>query len=143
MNSKVKSKKTKVKIQKMEDEIESFELHEEGKPYKISHRCFYFSKEVIGFLKECNYDRIYHSMFDQLLRSATSIGANVVKGKSGSSKKDWKNFYVIALKSANETKYWLCLISETMEVSKLKINELIKEADEISKIIASIILNAK
>jgi four helix bundle protein len=82
-------------------------------------------------------------MFDQLVRSATSIGANVVEGRSGSSKKDWKNFYVIALKSANETKYWLCLISETMEVSKPKINELIKEADEISKIIASIILNAK
>jgi four helix bundle protein len=50
---------------------------------------------------------------------------------------------VIALKSANESKYWLCLISETMEVSKPKINELIKEADDISKIIASIILNAK
>jgi len=82
-------------------------------------------------------------MFDQLLRSATSIGANVVEGKSGSSKKDWKNFYVIALKSANETKYWLCLIGETLEVSKNKINELIKEADEISKIIASIILSAK
>ena len=127
----------------MEDEIETFELHEEGKPYKISHRCFYFSKEVIGFMKECKYDRIYHSMFDQLLRSATSIGAKVVEGKSGSSKKDWKNFYVIALKSANETKYWLCLISETLDVSKSKINELIKEADEISKIIASIILNAK
>ena len=127
----------------MEDEIGTFELHEEGKPYKISHRCFYFSKEVIGFIKECKYDRIYHSMFDQLLRSATSIGANVVEGKSGSSKKDWKNFYVIALKSANETKYWLCLISETLEVSKSKISELIKEADEISKIIASIILNAK
>ena len=81
-------------------------------------------------------------MFDQLLRSATSIGANVVEGKAGSSKKDWKNFYVIALKSANETKYWLCLISETMEVSKPKINELIKEANEISKIIASIVIKA-
>ncbi|MFZ1369242.1 MAG: four helix bundle protein [Ferruginibacter sp.] len=126
----------------MDDEIETFELHEEGKVYKISHRCFYFSKEVIDFIKECKYDRIYHSMFDQLLRSATSIGANVVEGKSGSSKKDWKNFYVIALKSANETKYWLCLISETMEVPKLKINELIKEADEISKIIASIIVKS-
>jgi hypothetical protein len=63
----------------MDDEIETFELHEEGKPYKISHRCFYFSKEVIGFIKECKYDRVYHSMFDQLIRSATSIGANVVK----------------------------------------------------------------
>ena len=127
----------------MEDEIETFELHEEGRPYKISHGCFYFSKEVIGFIKECKYERIYHSMFDQLLRSATSIGANVVEGRSGSSKKDWKNFYVIALKSSNETKYWLCLISETMEISKSKINELITEADEISKIIASIIINAK
>jgi four helix bundle protein len=81
-------------------------------------------------------------MFDQFLRSATSIGANVVEGKSGSSKKDWKNYYAIAMKSANETKYWLCLINETIEVSKSKINELIKEADEISKIIASIIVKS-
>lgn len=81
----------------MEDEIETFELNDKEKPYKISHRCFYFSKEVFGFINECKYDKIYHSMFDQLLRSATSISANVVEGKSGSSKKDWKNFYVIAL----------------------------------------------
>lgn len=127
----------------MNDTIDTFELNEEGKAYRISHRCFYFSKEVILFIKGTKYERIYHSMFDQLLRSATSSGANVVEGKSGSSKKDWKNYYAIALKSANETKYWLCLISETIEVAKLKINELIKEADEISKIIASIILNAK
>lgn len=127
----------------MEDEIEIFELNEDAKPYKISHRCFYFSKEVISFIKECKYEKIYHSLFDQLLRSATSIGANVVEGKSGSSKKDWKNFFVIALKSANESKYWLCLISETLEVPGVKVNELIREADEISKIIASIILNSK
>ncbi len=126
----------------MDDTTETFELNEDEKPYKISHRCFYFSKGVILFIKECMYERIYHSMFDQLLRSATSIGANVVEGKSGSSKKDWKNYYAIALKSANETKYWLCLINETIEVSKSKINELIKEADEISKIIASIIVKS-
>lgn len=127
----------------MSSEIEIFELNEGEKPYKISHRCFYFSKEVILFAKNCKYDRIYHSLFDQLIRSATSIGANVVEGKSGSSKKDWRNYYAIALKSANETKYWLCLIKETIEVAIPKIDELIKEADEISKIIASIILNAK
>lgn len=125
------------------DSFEIFEVHEDGKPYKISHRCFYFSKEVLLFVKECKYEVIYRSLFDQLVRSATSIGANVVEGKSGSSKKDWKNFYVIALKSANETKYWLCLISETLEVSKEKIKLLIQEADEISKIIASIIINSK
>ena len=127
----------------MEDEFEIFELNEEGKPYKISHRCFYFSKEVILFVKECKYENTFRSLFGQLVRSATSIGANVVEGKSGSSKKDWKNFYVIALKSANETKYWLCLIKETTDVPKTRIDALINEADEISKIIASIIINAK
>ena len=95
------------------------------------------------FVGRCDYDRIYSSLFDQLLRSGTSIGANVVEARAGSSAKDWKNYLVIALKSANETKYWLCLIRDTMSVDKEKINELIKEADEISKIIASIILKAK
>jgi len=98
---------------------------------------------VILFVRECKYDTVFRSVFEQLVRSATSIGANVVEGKSGSTKKDWKNFYVIGLKSANETKYWLCLIKETMDVPKTKIDELIREADEISKIIASIIINAK
>jgi len=50
----------------MDDTIETFELNEDEKPYKISHRCFYFSKEVILFIKECKYEKIYHSMFDQL-----------------------------------------------------------------------------
>ncbi len=127
----------------MEEDVEIFELNEDDKPYKISHRCFYFSKGVILFVKECKYDIVFRSLFEQLVRSATSIGANVVEGRSGSTKKDWKNFYVIALKSANETKYWLCLIKETMDVPETKINELINEADEISKIIASIIINAK
>lgn len=127
----------------MDDGFEIFELNEEAKPYKISHRCYAFSKEVIRYVKECKYDNIFRSLFEQLIRSATSIGANVVEGKSGSSRKDWKNFYVIALKSANETKYWLCLIRDTMNVSDAKIQELINEADEISKIIASIIINAK
>jgi len=79
------------------------------------------------------------------LRSATSIGANIVEAKAGSSKKDFRNFYTIALKSANETKYWLCLIRDTniVNIEKDKIVELIAEADELSKIIASIIINAK
>jgi len=127
----------------MEDEIEFFELKEEDKPYGIKHRCFYFSKEVVKIVGMVKYDRIYHSMFDQLLRSATSIGANLVEGTAGSSKKDWRNYYAIALKSANETKYWLCLIRDTIDVSKEKLNELIIEANELSKIIASIIVKSQ
>jgi len=88
-------------------ELEPFELNEEERPYNIRHRCFHFSKQVILFIKSCQYEKIYSSLFDQLVRSATSIGANLVEGSAGSSKKDWKKFQVIALKSANETKYWL------------------------------------
>lgn len=127
----------------MTDEFDAFEVNEGEKPYNIRHRCYFFSKEIIFFVRDCKYEKIYSSLFDQLLRSATSIGANVVAGKAGSSKKDWKNYFAIALKSANEAKYWLCLVRDTLDPSKPKINELIKEADEISKIIASIIVNAK
>ncbi|MFT3933090.1 MAG: four helix bundle protein [Chitinophagaceae bacterium] len=122
---------------------EEFLLQEEARPYGLRHRSFYFSKAIIFFIKDCKYERIYTSIFDQLLRSATSIGANVVEGKSGSSLKDWVNFLNIALKSANETKYWLCLIRDTMSVNKEKVQELLKEADELSKIIAAIIIKAK
>lgn len=111
--------------------------------YNIRHRCFYFSKELIVFIKESKIERLYFSMYDQLLRSGTSIGANVIEGKAGSSKKDWINYYLIALKSANETKYWLCLIRDTIDINNAEIIILLKEADEISKIIASIIVNAR
>ena len=126
----------------MEDVLQVFEMEEDSKPYNIRHRSYYFSKKLILFVRECKYDRVYSSLFSQLVRSGTSIGANLVEGKAGSSLKDWKNYYTISLKSANETKYWLCLIKDTMEVNIEKATELITEADEISKIIASIIINS-
>jgi four helix bundle protein len=119
-------------------------IFEEGQPvYNIRHRAFYFSKNIIEFIRKVKFDRIHYSMFDQLLRAATSVGANLVEGSAGVSNKDFINYNAIALKSANETKYWLCLIKEAGLADKNILDELIKEADEISKIIASIILNLK
>lgn len=127
----------------MEEDV--FQLVEENsKAYNIRHRCFHFSKDIISFIQRTKFDRLYISIYDQLLRSATSIGANVVEGGAGSSRKDFANFISIALKSANETKYWLCLIRDTQpEIDNAAINELLTEADELSKIIATILLNAK
>jgi len=122
---------------------EMVEVMEEGssRPYNIRHRAYYFSRDIIRFAGEADHDRMFASLFEQLLRSATSIGANVVESVAGSSKRDFLNFSRIALKSANETKYWLCLIHDTMSVDKAKVAALIREADELSKIIASIIIN--
>ncbi len=113
------------------------------KTYDIKIRCYEFSKTIILFINKIEYKRIHYSIIDQLLRSATSIGANVIEGKSGNSRKNLIAFFSISLRSANETKYWLCLIRDTMEVDKFEINEIIKEANEISKIIAKSILTLK
>ncbi len=91
-------------------------------PYNIRHRCFYFSKQLIIFIKQSKTEKLYFTLYNQLLRSGTSIGANVIEGRAGSSKKDWINYYLIALKSSNETKYWLCLLRDTLEERKEEIN---------------------
>jgi four helix bundle protein len=86
---------------------------------------------------------LHHPIVDQLVRSATSIGANVIEAKSGNSKKNMISYFTIALRSANETKYWLCLVRDTTEVEKTRIAELLNEANEISKIIAKSIITLK
>lgn len=113
------------------------------KKYDIKIRCYEFSKQIILFLDKLETKRLFVPIINQLLRSATSIGANVIEAKSSNSKKNLINYYSIALRSANETKYWLCLLRDTMEVNKIEIRALIKEANEISKIIASSILKLK
>ncbi|GEO09180.1 four helix bundle protein [Segetibacter aerophilus] len=118
-------------------------MQEDSVVYNIKHRAYYFAKEVVLFVGKQKYDRIYFSLFDQLVRSVTSIGANLVEGMAGSSKNDFLKFNIIALKSANESKYWLCLIRDTMEINKSVLEKFIKEADEVSKIIASIVINTK
>lgn len=110
----------------------------------IKHRTYAFAKDMVLFINEQEYGRIFHSLVDQVLRSSTSIGANLVEGYAGASKRDFINFYTIALKSANETKYWICLLRDTIWNNKAdELNKLLKEADEISKILASIIINTK
>jgi four helix bundle protein len=118
-------------------------VEEEFTVYNIKYRAFYFAKDIVLYIGKQKYDRVYFSLFDQLLRSSTSIGANLVEGVAGSSKNDFLKFNIIALKSANETKYWLCLIKDTIETDKILLEKFIKEADEISKIIASIIIKSK
>lgn len=79
----------------------------------------------------------------QLLRSGTSILANYVEANSASSKKDFINFFTYSLKSANESKVWLALLRDTGKGEKKESEWLLKELDEIAKIIAVSILTLK
>lgn len=115
----------------------------DNKIFDIKERTFQFSKHIILLIQETEYEQKFYPVFNQLLRSATSVGANVAEGKSGSSKNDFLKFQIIALKSANETKYWLRLIRETLLVNEKRFDDLINEIDEISKILATIIIKNK
>jgi len=109
----------------------------------VRHRAYKFSLEVIKLVKEFPKNRIYAIFGDQLLRSATSIGANLIEAKSSSSKKDFARFYEIALKSCNETIYWLYLLRDGKLIEEKKVRTLIEEATQISKMIASSLLTLR
>ncbi len=109
----------------------------------LRERSFAFSLTIIRFVGRLPNRRTYWVIGDQLLRSGTSIGANIIEAKSSSSKRDFIRFYEIALKSANETKYWLYLLRDGRLVESNKIASLIKEAKEISNMLASSLLTLK
>jgi len=106
-------------------------------------RLIRFSIQILKFAEKMRKERILWSIIDQLIRSATSIGANVVEAKSSSSKKDYIHYFEIALKSANETKYWLIIVKEAMPSLKKESERLLKEVTEIANILASGILTMK
>lgn len=106
-------------------------------------RCYRFSLQVILYLDSLNKDLVSRIIFDQLVRSATSIGANLVEASASSSKLEFKKFHEISLKSANETKYWLCLLRDSKRGNSIEINKLLEEVIEISNMLAAGILKMK
>lgn len=79
----------------------------------------------------------------QLIRSATSIGANIVEAQASSSKKDFTNFMSHALKSANETKYWFSLLHDSGKAPVADTKNLLAEATELSNILGSSLLKLR
>lgn len=110
---------------------------------ELKYRAFYLSINVIKFLENLEYKQSIKIITDQLIRCITSIGANIVEAKSSSSKKEFLNYFQIALKSSNEAKYWLAMLKELLPKEKDKIDIFLKETDEISKIIGTSVLTMK
>lgn len=110
---------------------------------EFNKRLIKFSLEIIKFYEKIRKDRNLWSVTDQLIKSGTSVGANIIEAKASSSKLDYLKFFQIALKSANETKYWLIIIRESSLQLKDEAKVLLEEIDEISKIIGAGVLTMK
>ncbi len=98
---------------------------------------------MVKFVSTLPNERIYWIIIDQLTRSATSIGANIIEAQAASSKKDFIKFYQIALKSANETRYWLGILRDATSADKEQVNILLKEATELANILGASLLTLK
>jgi four helix bundle protein len=138
LHGKIKMQKSQIKMQNEKSKSKKDEFKKE-----FNRRVIKFSLQVLKFCEKMKGKRMIWPIIDQLIRSATSIGANVIEAKSSSSKRDYLRFFEIALKSANETKYWLVLVKESQPGFKLEAEQLLKEVDEISRIIGASILTLK
>lgn len=102
-----------------------------------------FVVSTIKLTKELKKHNVDYPLVRQILRSGTSIGANVREGKASSSRKELIRYYEIALRSANETDYWMEVLEEGYELKSELMNKDKKELIEISKVLGSIIIKLK
>jgi len=110
---------------------------------KLITRAFILAKRIIALVDRFPNRRSAWVIADQLLRAGTSIGANIIEAQAASSKRDFINFLNHSLKSANETKFWLALSKDLEEKLISEINEVLKEVDEMGKILGSVIVSLK
>lgn len=116
-------------------------LESKEKP-DICNRTFLFALRIIKLSTALRTNRQY-SLADQVLRSGTSIGANVEEAQDAATRKDFIKSMVIALKEARETNYWLRLFLEGKLISKEVLEPIIEEVIQIIRILTAIVKTSK
>jgi four helix bundle protein len=107
-------------------------------------RTFEFAKEVVRLCQHLDCSPgVPRTLANQLLRSGTSIGANVEEGQASQSAADFVSKYSIACKEARETHYWLRLISATELLDTARIKPHLDECNELIAILTSIVIKMK
>lgn len=114
----------------------------ETKDNVILQKSYAFSLDIIKLYKELAEQKEF-ILSKQLLRSGTSIGANVHEGVASESKKDFIHKLSIALKEANETQYWLNLLKDSDYISIESYSTINERCEELIRILNSIIITTK
>ena len=113
------------------------------KHYEIHTRAFFFALQVLRMCKEITETHREYTITRQLSRSSTSVGANLREAKNAFSKKEFIYKLTISQKECDETIYWLELMKNFIENDIEGMEGLLKEANEMMKIISSILIKAK
>ncbi len=114
-----------------------------SKIYDLEERTARFAEEIIDFVRALPKDRINNELISQIVRSATSIGANYMEADGAESKKDFRHKIALCKKESKETKHWLRMIARANEATKEECRKMWNEAHELTLIFSSILLSRK
>lgn len=110
----------------------------------IADKAYRFSVNMIRLhLAICRSEKYVYSLSNQMLRSATAIGANIEEALGGHSRRDFAAKMSIAYKEARETKYWIRLLCEFDFITANDATTCKAEIDEIIRILAAIVKSSK
>ena len=117
---------------------------EKANPQDILNRTFQFSLQIIRLVRSLDKGSSEGKVLGrQLLRSATSIGANIEEAQAGQSKADFINKSSIALKEARETIYWLRLLKASEINGSANFSDALLEAGHVARILGAIVVTSK
>ena len=111
--------------------------------YDLEERTARFGESVVKFCKTLKKDVVLNPLISQLVRSATSVGANYMEANGASSKKDFINKIFICKKEEQETKHWFRMIVSYLPEKRQEIVVLWVEANELSKIFGRVAYTAR
>ena len=115
-----------------------------GDPQEIADRAFAFAVRVVALSQALDEKPgTSRTLANQLLRSGTSIGANLAESKGGQSRADYLSKVSIALKEARETHYWLRLLIATAIIPENQLTPLLDEANQLVAILTTIVKKLK
>ena len=109
----------------------------------VKEKSFEFSVRIVNLYKHLTTTKQEYVISKQLLRSGTSIGANICEAQQAQSPMDFLSKMSIALKAAYETDYWLRLLQRTQYLNKDEYDSIISDCQSIIKLLISIIKSTK
>jgi four helix bundle protein len=105
----------------------------------IAEKSAAFAVRIVNLSRHLKKRKVEAILINQLLRSGTSIAANVQEAIAAFSKKDFSGKISVSLKEARETSYWLNLLFNTKTISESEYRSISKDAEELEKILFSIL----
>jgi four helix bundle protein len=109
----------------------------------IEEKSFEFAVRIVNLYKYLNETKKEFVLSKQLLRSGTSVGANIAEAEQAQSAPDFVSKMSIALKEASETKYWIKLLASTNYLTEAETVSILNDCVELEKILVSIIKSSK